>query len=102
MRAVAQVAEPCLQRGRVVLFDVGAAGADGGAAGDGGPFARGGDEGEVDVGVGGEIVSFSGLGIGVKEEVYAVLFLYPQTRFRFSEGNCMCFEPGGDGKGGEA
>ena len=75
MSAVTQVAKPSLQGCRVVFVDEFAVGRDGGGAGDGGPFAGGVEEGDVDGGVGGEIVSFAGFGVGVEEEVDAARFL---------------------------
>lgn len=73
---VAEVAEPGLEDGRVKLLDGGTVGDDGGAAGDGRPFARGRQESDVDVGVVGEVVGFAGFGVGVEEEVDAVAFLW--------------------------
>jgi len=74
--AVAEVTEPRLQRGRVVGLHLLAVGDDGGFAGDAGPFARGVEEAEVDLGVGFEVVGFAGLGVGVEDEVDAVALLY--------------------------
>lgn len=48
MFPVAEVAYPGLEQGAVVLFDSCAVGEDGGAAGDGGPFAGRVEEGDVD------------------------------------------------------
>jgi hypothetical protein len=73
--AVAEVAEPRLQRRRVVFFDNGAVGLDGGVARDGRPLARVGDEAEVDRSMLLEVVGLAGLGVGVEEEVEAVSFL---------------------------
>lgn len=73
--AVTEVSDPRLQAGRVVLPDLFAVRLDGGVAGDGGPLARGGEEGEVDLGVGLEVVGLAGLGVGVEDEVDAVSFL---------------------------
>jgi hypothetical protein len=67
MGAVAQISDPGLQRRRVVLLDVGAVSADAGLAADGRPFAGRGEEGQVDVGVGGEVVGFARFGVGVED-----------------------------------
>lgn len=62
MLAVAEIAEPGFEGGGVVFFDDAAVGYYGGGAGDGGPFAGGVEEGDVDVGVGGDAgVGVSGL-----------------------------------------
>ena len=74
--AVAEVAEPGLQAGRVVLLDAGAVGLDGGEAGNAGPLAGVVEEGEVDVGVLGEVVGLAGLGVCVEDEVDAVVLLF--------------------------
>lgn len=74
--AVTEVAEPCLEGGGVVLFDAGAVGLDGSGARDGGPLAGVVEEGEVDVGVLGEVVGLAGLGVGVEDEVDAVVLLW--------------------------
>lgn len=58
-----------------MFVDEGAVGGDGGFAGDGGPFAGGVEEGDVDVGIGFEVVCFAGFGVGVEEEVDATGFL---------------------------
>lgn len=76
VRAVAQVAEPGLEPGRVVLADFGAVGEDAGFARDRGPLARGVEEAEVDFRVRFEVVGFAGLGVGVEDEVDAVAFLW--------------------------
>lgn len=75
VRAVAQVADPRLQRGRVVLLDLLAGGFESRFAGDGGPFAGGVEEGEVDVRVGVQVVGLAGFGVGVEDEVDAVALL---------------------------
>ena len=51
MLPVAEIPDPCLKRGRVVLVDLLAVGLDGRLTRDGGPLARGLEEGEVDFGV---------------------------------------------------
>ena len=48
----------------------------GGEATDRRPFVGGIEEGDIDVGVGGEVVRFSAMGVGVEEEVYAAVFLF--------------------------
>lgn len=73
---VAEIAQPGLQRRRVVFRDGGAVGDDAGGAGDGGPAAvRGRDEGHVDVRVGFEVRRLAGLRVGVEEEVETARFL---------------------------
>lgn len=54
MRAVAEIAEPGLEGRGVVFLDDGSVGDDFRGAGDGGPFAGVVEEGDVDVGVGGD------------------------------------------------
>jgi hypothetical protein len=73
--AVTEVAEPGLERRRVVLLDAGAVGLDGSGAGDAGPLAGVVEESEVDLGVLLEIVGLAGLGVGVEDEVDAVVLL---------------------------
>jgi hypothetical protein len=73
---VAEVAEPRLQSRGVVFLDSGAVGEDAGFAGDGGPLAAVVEEGDVDGGVGGDIVGLAGFGVGVEDEVDAAGFLY--------------------------
>ena len=74
--AVAQVAEPGLELGAVVLLDQVAIGYDGGSAADRGPVARGAvEERDVDVLVRLEVIGLAGLRIGVEEEVDAAVFL---------------------------
>lgn len=73
--AVAKVAEPGLEADGVVLLDAGAVGLDGGEARDAGPLAGVVEEGEVDVGVLGQVVGLAGLGVGVEDEVDAVVLL---------------------------
>lgn len=75
MGAVTQIADPGFERGRVVFADGGAVGDDGGVAADGGPFPGAVEEGDVDGGVGVEVVGFAAFGVGVEEEVDAVTFL---------------------------
>lgn len=76
MLAVAEVAEPGFERGRVVLVDLFAVGLDFGGAGDRGPFAGAVDEADVYFGVLGEVVGLAGFGVGVEDEVDAVALLY--------------------------
>lgn len=73
--AVTEVAEPGLERRRVVLLDAGAVGLDGSGAGDAGPLAGVVEESEVDLGVLLEVVGLAGLGVGVEDEVNAVVLL---------------------------
>jgi hypothetical protein len=73
--AVTEVAEPGLEGGRVVLLDAGAVGLDGGGAGNAGPLAGVVEETEVDFGVLLEVVGLAGLGVGVEDEVDAVVLL---------------------------
>jgi hypothetical protein len=79
MLSIAQVTNPGLQAGGVVLVDDGAVGEDRGRAGEGGPFAGGVQEGDVDVPVGGEVVGLAGFGVGVEEEVDAAVLLFRQS-----------------------
>ena len=76
MGAVAEVAEPGFEGGGVVGADFFAVGLDGGGAGDGGPFAGGGEEAEVDFRVGLEVVGFAGFGVGVEDVVDGVALLH--------------------------
>ena len=73
--AVTEVAEPGLEGGRVVLLDAGAVGLDGSGAGDAGPLAGVVEESEVDFGVLLKVVGLAGLGVGVEDEVDAVVLL---------------------------
>lgn len=75
MFTITQVAEPCLQSGRVIFLDGGAVGEDAGFAGDGDPLAAVVEEGDVDGGVGGDVVGLTGLGVGVEDQVDAAGFL---------------------------
>ena len=70
-----EIAHPSLERGRVVLADQFPVGGDLGMAGDRGPLAGGGEEGDVDDGVGGKVVGLAGGGVGVEDEVNAVALL---------------------------
>jgi hypothetical protein len=72
---ITQVAEPCLQSGRIIFLDGGAVGEDAGFAGDGGPLAAVVEEGDVDGGVGGDVVGLTRLGVGVEDQVDAAEFL---------------------------
>lgn len=76
MLAVSQVTEPGFQTGAVVFADLFAVGGDGSLAADGGPFAAGVEEGDVDGGIGLEVVRFAGFGVGVEEEVDTATFLF--------------------------
>lgn len=82
MRTVFQVAEPGFEGWRVVFADGLAVGDDGGFAANGGPFAGGVQEGNVDFGVGLQVVGFAGFGVGVEEEVEAATFLHDSTEVR--------------------
>ncbi len=73
--SVTQIAQPGLQGRRVVFLDDGAIGDDFRGARDRGPFAGGVEEGNVDVRVGGDVGGLAGLGVGVEDEVYALVFL---------------------------
>ena len=73
--AITEVAEPGLEGRRVVLLDAGAVGLDGSGAGDAGPLAGVVEECEVDVGVLLKVVGLAGLGVGVEDEVNAVVLL---------------------------
>jgi len=73
--AITEVANPGLECWAVVLADLLAIGLNGCLTGDGGPFTGGGKEGDVDLGIGFEVVGLSGLGVGVEDEVYSVALL---------------------------
>ena len=73
--AVTEVTDPGLERGRVELLDARAVGLDGSGAGDGGPLAAVVEEGEVDDGVLFEVIGLAGLGVGVEDEVDAIVLL---------------------------
>jgi hypothetical protein len=75
MRAVTEIADPGLERGRVVLPHNLAICLDGSVAGDGSPLARVVDEAEVDGLVLLEVVCLARLGVGVEEEIEAVALL---------------------------
>lgn len=96
--AVAEVTKPCLEGGGVVLLDAGAVGLNGSGAGDGGPLAGVVEESEVDVGVLGEVVGLAGLGVGVEDEVDAVVLLRGGVRC-VSDWLCGGWwtHPGGEG-----
>lgn len=67
MHAIAEITEPGLQGGSIVLGHQAAVGINGGSSSDGSPLSRGVDKGDVDVRVGGEVVSLARLGVGVEE-----------------------------------
>jgi hypothetical protein len=73
--SITQVTQPGFQGRRVVFLDDGAVGDDLGGAGHGGPFAGGVEEGDVNMGVGGDVGGLAGLGVGVENEVDAGVFL---------------------------
>jgi hypothetical protein len=73
--SITEVAEPGLERRRVVLLDAGAIGLDGSGAGDAGPLAGVVEESEIDLRVLLEVVGLAGLGVGVEDEVDAVVLL---------------------------
>ena len=73
--SVTEVSNPRLERGAVVLMHLLTVGDDGSGAGDRGPLAGRGEEGDVDVGVVLEVVGLAGLGVGVEDEVDAVTLL---------------------------
>lgn len=76
MRAVTQIAQPGLELWAVVFGDEAAVRDDLGVPADRGPVAGGGEEGDVDVFVGFEVVGLAGFGVGVEEEGEAVVFLF--------------------------
>lgn len=80
--AVTEVAEPGLKGRRVVLLDAGAVRLDGSGAGDAGPLAGVVEESEVDFGVLLEVVGLAGLGVGVEDEVDAVVLLRSSCQFK--------------------
>jgi hypothetical protein len=73
--AVTEVANPCLQSGRVVLADNLTVCLDACVARDGCPLARGVDEANVDGRLVLDVVGLARLGVGVEEEVKAVSLL---------------------------
>lgn len=75
VNAIAEVANPVLELGRVVLGYDGSVGDNGGVAGDRGPFTGGVAEGHIAVGVGVDVIGLAGLGVGVKDEVDAAVLL---------------------------
>lgn len=79
MLAVSKVSDPCLQSGRVILPHLLAVGLDGGFAGNGGPFAAAGKEGEIDVRVGFEVIGLAGFAVCVEEKVDPVTLLSVET-----------------------
>lgn len=74
--AIFQIPEPCFQRWGVVFANGLAVGYDLGYAADGRPLASALEEGDVDIGVGFEVVGLTGLGVGVEKEVNAAAFLW--------------------------
>jgi hypothetical protein len=89
--AITEVAEPGLERCRVVLLDAGAVGLDGSGAGDAGPLAAVVEESEVDVRVLLEVVGLAGLGVGVEDEIDAVVLLRSEISLcRLVGLVCMC------------
>lgn len=73
--SITQIAEPGLERRVVVLLDEGAVGDDLGQAADGCPLPGSVQEGNVDVGVLGELVCLVGLGVGVEEQIDTSILL---------------------------
>jgi hypothetical protein len=73
--SITKVAQPGFQGRRVVFLDNRAIGDDLGGAGHGGPFAGGVEEGDIDVGVGRDVGGLARLGVGVEDEVDALVFL---------------------------
>lgn len=74
--SVAEITNPCLESGAVVLVDGFAIGEELSLAGDGSPLAgRGVDKGKVDVRVGCEVVGLAGLCVCVEDEVDTVALL---------------------------
>ena len=67
MCAVAEVTEPGFQGWGVIFLDGGAIGEDLCFAGDGSPLTGGVEEGDVDGGVGGDVIGLAGLGVGVED-----------------------------------
>lgn len=52
-------------------------------AGNGGPFVARVEKGDVDVGIGGEVVGLPGVGVGVEEEVDTSILLYNYQHHSF-------------------
>jgi hypothetical protein len=96
--AVTEVAEPGLERWGVVLLDASAVGLDGSGAGNAGPLAAVVEESEIDVGVLLEVVGLARLGVGVENEVDAVVLLRCEVSLcRVTLFACAFTYPGGDG-----
>lgn len=76
MLAVAEIAEPGLESGRVVLSNLLAVGLERGLAGDGCPLARRVEECKVDVVVRLEIIGLARLRVRVEDEVDTVTLLW--------------------------
>ena len=75
MDSVIQISEPGFQGGRVVFADHGAIGDDVGFAADGSPLPRRIKEGDVDFGVGFQVIGLARFGIGMEYQIYAVALL---------------------------
>ena len=101
--AVTKVTEPGLESGRVELLHAGTVGLDGSGAGDAGPLAGVVEESKVDLGVLLEVVGLAGLGVGVEDEVNAVVLLRALRQWVFMSflrmsgdsplrlGPCICW-----------
>lgn len=88
--AVAEVTNPCLECWRVVLVHLLAVGLDLGLAGNRGPLAGWGEEADVDVWVGLEVVGLAGLGVGVEDDVDTVALLVESLAGKSLEGFDGC------------
>jgi hypothetical protein len=73
---VAKIAYPSLESRTVVFLDHVSVGDDASFAGDRGPFTGAVEEGDVNAGIGGEVVGFAGLGIRVENQINATCFLF--------------------------
>jgi hypothetical protein len=73
--AIAKVTQPSLQLRAVVLLNKVPVRHDAGDSADGCPLAHVVEEGDVDVGIRGEVVCLAGLGVGVKEQINTTVLL---------------------------
>ena len=76
MCTILEISEPGLQSWGVVFLDHVAGSEDRGGAGNRCPFAGGIEEGDVDVRVGIDVAGLARFGVGVEDEVDAVIFLF--------------------------
>lgn len=82
MGSIFQIPQPRLQRRRIIFANHLAIDDNFGFAANGSPFAGGIEEGDVDFGVGFQVVGFAGFGVGVEEEVDAAALLVGRRRWK--------------------